>query len=86
MVKSTRETYKKHLGALILGPMLKMVEAIFDLLIPLFMKAVIDMSSFNEGKALDKETNPFLVSIAHFISSFGTWIPNNENLNYAIVG
>ena len=86
MVKSTRETYKKHLGALILGPMLKMVEAIFDLLIPLFMKAVIDMSSFNGVKALDKETNPFLVSIAHFISSFGTWIPNNENLNYAIIG
>lgn len=86
MISSTRESYKRHLPALILGPMLKMIEAIFDLLIPLFMKAVIDMSTFNGVHALDNETNPFLIGISHFISLFGTWIPNNENLNYAIIG
>ena len=86
MISSTRESYKRHLPALILGPMLKMIEAIFDLLIPLFMKAVIDMSTFNGVRALDNETNPFLIGISHFLSLFGTWIPNNENLNYAIIG
>ncbi|MDD6240870.1 MAG: ABC transporter ATP-binding protein [Eubacteriales bacterium] len=86
MISSTRESYKRHLPALILGPMLKMIEAIFDLLIPLFMKAVIDMSTFNGVRALDNETNPFLIGISRFLSLFGTWIPDNENLNYAIIG
>lgn len=86
MISSTRESYKRHLPALILGPMLKMIEAVFDLLIPLFMKAVIDMSTFNGVRALDNETNPFLIGISRFLSLFGTWIPNNENLNYAIIG
>ena len=86
MIKKTTDSYKRHLVALTVGPLLKMIEAIFDLLIPLFMKTIIDMSTFDGISALDSEKNPFIVNIAKFIKIFGTWIPDNPNLNYAIIG
>lgn len=86
MIKKTSESYKHHLVAFTLGPVLKMIEAIFDLLIPLFMKTIIDMSTFDGISAIESETNPFILSISKFIRLFGTWIPNNPNLNYAIIG
>ena len=86
MIKKTSEAYRHHPWAFTLGPALKMIEAIFDLMIPLIMKTVIDMSTFDGVRALDKETNPFILAISRLISSFGTWISGNENLNYAIIG
>lgn len=87
MITKTTDSYKKHLTALILGPSLKMIEAIFDLLIPLFMKAVIDMSK-NVSLNLDPlaNMNSINTGISKFILMFGTWIPNNPSLNYAIIG
>ncbi len=86
MIKKVNESYKHHVFALTLGPALKMIEAIFDLLIPLIMKTVIDMSEFDGKSAIATETNPFILRIADFIRLFGTWIPDNPNLNYAIIG
>lgn len=86
MIKKVSDSYKHHVVALTLGPTLKMIEAVFDLLIPLFMKAIIDMSTFNGISALQSESNPLIRGIADFIRCFGTWIPDNPNLNYAIIG
>ncbi len=86
MIKKVLDSYKHHVVALTVGPTLKMIEAIFDLLIPLFMKAIIDMSTFDGVSALQSESNPLIRGIASFIKCFGTWIPDNPNLNYAIIG
>lgn len=86
MIKKVSDSYKHHVVALTVGPALKMIEAIFDLLIPLFMKAIIDMSTFDGVSAIQSESNPLIRGIADFIKCFGTWIPDNPNLNYAIIG
>ena len=64
-----------------------MIEAIFDLLIPLFMKSIIDLSK-NVSSSLDPLTgmNTINRSISKFILLFGTWIDGNESLNFAIIG
>ncbi len=79
MINKVSDAYKKHLGSLILGPLIKMVEAVFDLLIPLFMKAIIDLS-FNTSN------DPISQGLGSFIKSFGIWIPSSLSLNYAIIG
>ena len=87
MLTKTSDAYKKHIPALILGPTLKMIEAIFDLLIPLFMKSIIDLSK-NVSSSLDPLAgmNTINRSISKFILLFGTWIDGNESLNFAIIG
>lgn len=87
MLTKTSDAYKKHILALILGPTLKMIEAIFDLLIPLFMKSIIDLSK-NVSSSLDPLTgmNTINRSISKFILLCGTWIDGNESLNFAIIG
>lgn len=87
MINKTSDAYKKHIPALLLGPTLKMIEAIFDLLIPLFMKSIIDLSK-NVSSGLDplKGMNTINRSISKFILLFGTWIDGNPSLNFAIIG
>ncbi len=86
MIEKTSQAYKRHPIAFTLGPTLKMIEAVFDLLIPLFMKTIIDMSEFDGVRAIDSETNPIILALSKFISLFGVWIKDNPNLNYAIIG
>ncbi len=86
MIQKVSDTYKKHWAEFIFGPTLKMIEAIFDLLIPLFMKTVIEMSTFDNVSAIDKESNPIILWISRFIKVFGTWIEGDPNLNYALIG
>ncbi len=86
MIEKTSQAYKRHPIAFTLGPALKMIEAVFDLLIPLFMKTIIDMSTFDGVRAIDSETNPIILAISRFISLFGVWIKDDMNLNYAIIG
>ncbi len=57
-----------------------MIEAVFDLLIPLFMKAVIDLCF--SSSSLDAVSE----ALGSFIKLFGTWIDGNPELNYAIIG
>ena len=75
----TWDIIKKSWPYFILGPAVKMIEAVFDLLIPLFMKAIIDLC-FSSSNDIVSE------SLGSFIKCFGTWIPNNIELNYAIIG
>lgn len=69
---------KKNLFYLIAGPTIKIIEAFFDLLIPLFMKTIIDLS-FNQK--LDNVTS----FISKLINSFPT-LNQNIVINYCIVG
>lgn len=86
MIKSVKEAYKHNLFYFIFGPLLKMVEAIFDLLIPLFMKAVLDLAQYNGDATLIPESNKISRQLANFIRSFGTWIPSNQIFNDALIG
>ena len=47
-MKACKGSFKKHLFSFIFGPALKLIEAVFDLLIPLFMKAVIDLAKYGD--------------------------------------
>lgn len=78
MINKVSDAYKRYWKELVFGPTLKMIEAIFDLLIPLIMKAVIDLSN---GKSRDVVTD----KIGNFIKLFGTWV-DNPTLNYALIG
>lgn len=79
MVKNVQEAIKHHLPEFIFGPALKMIEAIFDLLIPLIMKAVIDMSFSTPRDSLT-------LALSKFILCFGTWVEGNDALNYCLIG
>ena len=78
-IRRVRDIFSKHIFSILLGPFLKMLEAFFDLLIPLFMKAIIDLSF---GTSRDIVTS----SIGQFIQSFGTWVEDNPTLNYSLIG
>ena len=83
MVKRIGQIYRKHFVALTIGPLIKLIEAFFDLLIPLFMKAIIDLNQYGEPSAIP---NHFSQKLGSFIRLFGTWIPDNQSLNDAIIG
>lgn len=79
MLEKTSQAYAHHKAALILGPLNKMIEAVFDLFIPLVMKAVLDLSF---GTSRDVITD----SVGSIIRAFGTWVPDNPTLNYSLIG
>lgn len=85
MISKVSDSYKHHPLAFIIGPFLKMIEAIFDLLIPLVMKSVIDLSSYGSASSIP---NIFSRKLAEFILMFGVWVPGEENfaLNNALIG
>ena len=66
-----------------LGPLLKLIEAAFDLLIPLFMKAIIDLNQYSDPSSIP---NIFSKRLAEFIRLFGLWFPSNQALSDAIIG
>ena len=79
----TSDIYKKHLFAMIVGPTIKIIEAFFDLMIPLFMKAIIDLQSYADSESIP---NQLTLHVAKFIRSMGVWVNNNPALNDAIIG
>ena len=83
MMKRVSDSYKKHLIAFIFGPIIKIIEAAFDLLMPLLMKAIIDLNQCGDPHLIE---NKFSRNLAFFIRMFGTWIPDNQSLNDAIIG
>lgn len=82
-IKRVGESYKNHIVALVFGPLVKVLEAIFDLFIPLVMKAIIDLNQYSEPSAIPNSISSF---IAKIIRLFGVWIKDNAQLNDAIVG
>lgn len=83
MIKKVEESYKHNIVGLLFGPLIKLVEAVFDLLIPLFMKAIIDLNSYGRPEDIPNSISSFL---AGFIRLFGLWIPNDRALSDAVIG
>ena len=83
MIKSVREIYKKNILGFLFGPSIKLLEAVFDLLIPLFMKAIIDLNQYEDPSLIP---NSISSSLAKFIRLFGNIVKDNQNLNDALVG
>ena len=52
MIKRVSDSYKHNFAIIAFGPFLKIIEAFFDLLIPLIMKAVLDLSGGKEPSGL----------------------------------
>ena len=67
MINKVRDSYRHHIISIALGPFLKVIEAVFDLLIPLFMKAIIDLNQYGEPSYIP---NKISSSLASFIRLF----------------
>lgn len=80
MIKKVSESYKHHILIIALGPFLKIIEAIFDLLIPLFMKAIIDLSQYGSPNDIP---NVISSSLAAFIRLVN---PSSGDISDAITG
>ena len=72
MIKRVSESYKHNFAIMAFGPFLKIIEAAFDLLIPLIMKTVIDLNS-------DKEPT----GLSAFVRTFN---PGGSHLGDALAG
>lgn len=80
MITRVKEAYKHNIALFIGGPLLKVIEAVFDLFIPLFMKAIIDLSIYNEPSNIPN-------SISSTLASFIRLFSNGESpTNDAIAG
>ena len=80
MIKKVSESYKHNILSIALGPFIKIIEAFFDLLIPLFMKAIIDLNQYGNP---DSIPNKISSSIASLIRVF---IISNNTISDALVG
>ena len=80
MIKKVSESYKHNIVSIALGPFIKIIEAIFDLLIPLFMKAIIDLSQYG---APENIPNKISSGVASFIRLFNN---SNNTISDALVG
>lgn len=80
MIKRVTDSYRHNLLTIALGPFLKIIEAIFDLLIPLIMKAIIDLNQYNEPSLIP---NKISSNVASFIRALN---PNATKLNDALMG
>ena len=78
MVNKVNEAYKHNIVGIIIGPLLKVIEAIFDLMIPLLMKAIIDLCQYSEPINIP---NAISSRFASFIRIFNYPIsPTNDAL------
>lgn len=68
MIKKVSESYKHHILIIALGPFLKIIEAIFDLLIPLFMKAIIDLNQYKDPNTIPNVISSSLGSLIRTIN------------------
>ncbi|MBQ6730660.1 MAG: ABC transporter ATP-binding protein [Bacilli bacterium] len=80
MITRVEQSYKRNLASIIFGPFLKIIEAFFDLLIPLFMKAIIDLNAYQNPSDI-----PHIISsrLASFIRIFN---PSKTAIGDAIAG
>ena len=80
MIKRVSDSYKNNIVSIVLGPFIKIIEAFFDLLIPLFMKAIIDLNQYHEPGNIP---NKISSGVASFIRVFN---PSGNNLSAALMG
>lgn len=80
MIKKVSESYKHNILSIALGPFIKIIEAIFDLLIPLFMKAIIDLNQYGSPENIP---NHISAGVASFIKLFNH---SSSSISDALVG
>ena len=64
---NVKTAYKHYASGFVVGSLLKIIEAVFDLLIPLFMKAIIDLNQYIDPSLIP---NSISRALAYFIKSF----------------
>lgn len=72
MIKRVSESYKHNIVSIVIGPTLKIVEAFFDLLIPLFMKAIIDLNQYDSPDLIPHPISSYLASFIRTFNPGGT--------------
>lgn len=80
MIKKVSDSYKHNILSIALGPFIKIIEAIFDLLIPLFMKAIIDLNQYGSPENIP---NQISAGVASFIKLFNH---SSSSMSDALVG
>ena len=80
MINKVSESYKHHILIIALSPFLKIIEAIFDLLIPLIMKAIIDLNQYGDPGDIPNKISSGLASFIRIFSK------GDEVINDAIAG
>ena len=80
MIKRVSDSYKHNFAIIAFGPFLKIIEAIFDLMIPLIMKAIIDLNKYQNPENIQ---NPISSSFAYFIRVFN---PGGSSIGDAFAG
>ena len=80
MINKVSESYKHHILIIALGPFLKIIEAVFDLLIPLFMKAIIDLSQYGSPNDIPNVISSSLASFIRLVN------PSSGDVSDAITG
>ena len=69
MINRVKDAYKKNALIIVIGPILKIIEAAFDLFIPLFMKAIIDLSQYHDPSSIPNSISSALASFIRIFSS-----------------
>ena len=72
MINKVSESYKHNFFIIAFGPFLKIIEAIFDLMIPLFMKAIIDLSQYSIPENIPNVISSSLASFIRVINPTAT--------------
>ena len=80
MINKVSTAYKHNILIIALGPFLKIIEAIFDLLIPLFMKAIIDLSQYGSPNNIPNVISSTLAGLIRAIN------PSTSSLSDALTG
>ena len=80
MINKVSTAYKHNILIIALGPFLKIIEAIFDLLIPLFMKAIIDLSQYGSPDNIPNVISSDLAGLIRAIN------PSTSSLSDALTG
>ena len=80
MINKVSSAYKHNILIIALGPFLKIIEAIFDLLIPLFMKAIIDLSQYGSPENIPNVISSSLAGLIRTIN------PSTSSLSDALTG
>ena len=72
VINRVRDSYKHHIISIAFGPFLKIIEAIFDLLIPLFMKAIIDLNQYGDPSLIPNKISSNVASFIRIFNQSGT--------------
>ena len=76
MITKVKESYKHNFAIIAFGPFLKIIEAIFDLMIPLIMKAVIDLNQYQHATDIPNVISSRFAYLIEALNTSGTSIGN----------